>query len=196
MSASAAATTSPSSRTSSPQDNLHSLVDAGLSALDVAVAELVRPMEEAMRAAIPSAGGWSIDGILEHICLTSDLYLKSMSEALSAQRAPREHGRWRPTLGGRLLAWSMTSNLRLPAPRVIVPGPVPRPQVLDAFLRGNASLRAMLEAAGDREWRRVRFTSPLERRLTLNLGDAALVMLRHGERHHQQMVRVVRSLSG
>lgn len=196
MSTTAAASASPNARKTSAQGELHRLVAAGLEALDVAVERLVRPMARAKRARSPADGGWSVDAVLEHLCLTSDLYLASMTEALAAQRAPYEGGRWRPTLGGRLLAWSMTSRIRLPAPRVIVPGPTPRPDVLDVFLRSNAALRAMLEAASDREWRRLRFASPLERRLTLNFGDAALVMLRHGERHHQQMERVARSIRG
>lgn len=196
MSLMASASATAESRPVSSQDALGALVTSGLAALDGGVDQLVRPMDAAFRQSPPPGGGWSIDAILEHLCLTSDLYLAAMQGALRAIPAPRERGRWRPSLGGRLLAWSMTSSLRLPAPRVIVPGPAPRPYVLDAFLRGNDSLRTLVESAGDREWRRVRFTSPLARGVTLNLGDAALVLLRHGERHHQQMTRVARSLSG
>jgi hypothetical protein len=68
--------------------------------------------------------------------------------------------------------------------------------VLDAFLTTNASIRDLLRSAADVEWRCVRFGSPFARWLRLNLGDAALVLLRHGERHDQQMQRVARSLSG
>lgn len=196
MSATASASATTESRVGSSQDALGHLVTSGLVALDAAVGQLVLPMDARLRGMSPPGGGWSIDAILEHLCLASDLYLARMTEALRAIDAPRQRGEWRPTLGGRLLAWSMTSRFRLPAPRVIVPGPTPRPDVLDEFLRGNASLRALLESAGDREWRRVRFGSPLARGLTLNLGDAALVILRHGERHHQQMKRIARSLSG
>lgn len=191
-----AAPASPGSRIVSTQDALGALVSDGLVALDTAVDQLVRTMEVRDRSTSPGEGAWSIDGILEHLCITSDLYLEEMQEALRAQRAPRERGRWRATLSGRLLVWSMTSTFKLPAPRVVVPGPTPRPDVLDAFLRGNASLRVLMESARDREWRRVRFASPLARRVSLNFGDAALVILRHGERHHQQMRRVIRSISG
>ncbi len=196
MTTGAATPASPGSRIASAQDALGALVAEGLVALDTAVDQFVRAMNATTRSMSPSDGGWSIDAILEHLCLTSDLYLAAMQEALRAQRAPHDRGRWRPTLGGRLLAWSMTSSLKLPAPRVIVPGPVPRADVLDAFLRGNASLRSLMESARDREWRRVRFASPLSRRVSINFGDAALVILRHGERHHQQMRRVIRSISG
>lgn len=187
---------SRSSDASSPQDALSALVVAGLSTLDDEVERLVRPMDGARRVRQPADGGWSIDAILEHLCLAGERYLARMSQALAAGGARRERGRWRPTIGGRLLARSMVSSWKLRAPSMIVPGPVPRPDVLDAFLLTNASIRDLLHSAVDVEWRGVRFASPFARWLTLNLGDAALVLLRHGERHHQQMQRVARSLSG
>ncbi len=184
------------SESPSAQEALLTVTTKGLGLLNRSVDALVRPLEPSFRHTSPPTGGWSVDSTLEHLCLTGELYRQAMTHALARSGSGRERGHWRPTLVGRILAWSMVSTWRLRSPEVVVPGPVPRPDVLDEFLRLNASLDALLQSADDREWRRLRFASPLERRVTLNLGDAALILLRHGERHYQQMERVARSLAG
>lgn len=176
------------------QDVLSELLATGLEALEQRVDALVRPMPASHRTAPAANGGWSIDTILEHLCLTNGAYLGAMRSALEHRNAERTTGHWRPTLGGRLLVASMQSTWRLPAPKSIVPGPTPRARVLDAFLETHTVLRDVLEQAQDRDWTRVRMESPLSRLVRLNLGDAALVVLRHGERHARQMVRVHHSM--
>jgi hypothetical protein len=193
-------TTSPKVPTRhATQDELAARVASGLETLDTQVDAFVRPMHAAHRTAPAANGGWSIDAILEHLCLTNVAYLDAMHSALehagAGAGAERTTGDWRPTLGGRLLVASMQSKWRLPAPKSIVPGPTPRARVLDALLGTHSVLRDLLRQAQGREWTRVRMVSPLSRLVRLNLGDAALVMLRHGERHAQQMDRVHRSLT-
>ncbi|MEP7380552.1 MAG: DinB family protein [Gemmatimonadota bacterium] len=185
-----------SSESASAQDSLLADVSKGLESLNRSVEAFVRPMESSLRHRPPPSGGWSVDSVLEHLCLAGELYLQAMTEALARSGAGRDRGHWRPTFAGRILAWSMVSTWRLRAPNVVVPGPVPRLDVLDEFLRLNASVDALLQSATDREWRRLRFASPLERRISLNFGDGSLIVLRHGERHYQQMARVARSLAG
>lgn len=133
--------------------------------------------------------------ILEHLCLANNAYLTEMERALSTSGTPRLDGAWRPTLGGRLLVYSMRSTWRLPAPKSIAPGPAPRENVLDATLGTLTSLRALLSGSRAREWRHVHLASPFARWLPLNLGDAAQIILYHGQRHAGQMARV-RSASG
>lgn len=172
------------------QDRLCDSLLSGLDALERDIEQLVRPLESGERGARPPNGGWSIDMILEHLCLANNAYLTEMERALSTPGAPRLDGAWRPTLGGRLLVHSMRSTWRLPAPKSIAPGPAPRENVLDAMLGTLSSLRVRLDGSRAREWRQLRLASPFARWLPLNLGDAAQIILYHGERHAGQMVRV------
>lgn len=177
----------------SDQDRLHDELIQGIDALERRIGGLVRPMNAARRSARPT-DGWGVDMILEHLCLANGDYLAAMQRSLTAPGAPKGDGAWRPTLGGRLMAHSMRSTWRLPAPKTIVPGPAPRDDVLDAMLGTLAALRALLDDVRDREWRLLRFTSPYARWLPLNFGDAARIIVYHGERHARQIARVGSSL--
>lgn len=184
------APSAPSAPPRSPQEQLHQVVVRALDAVDQRVLALVRPLDARQRALPGPNGGWSIDQILEHLCLAGGDYLESMRRAIEKPTPHLIDGQWRPTVAGRILVWSMQSTWRLPAPRSIVPAVTPRARVLDAFLAVNADLRTLLDGARGREWRLVTMSSPYARFARLNLGDAALVLARHAERHAQQMARV------
>jgi len=169
-------------------------LSGGLERLSARITGLMAPMTAAERATTPPGGGWSADQIAEHLCLANGDYLREMHAAVGKAGAPRSGGDWHPTLGGRMLVYSMESRMRFPAPRAIVPGPEAREGVLDALLATHDRLLRLLDNARTREWRTVRFRSPYARWMPLNLGDGALIILRHGERHARQMERVVASV--
>jgi len=178
-----------------PQHRLASQLVHGLEAVETAIDALVGPMSTTRRTETPPDGGWSVDEILEHLCLANGDYLTAMERAIDHSSAPFEHGRWHPTLGGRLLVRAMESERRSSAPRRIVPAATARPDVLRTLLLSLAHCREVVERTRALEWRRVRLSSPYARWLRLNLGDAALVVLRHAERHLRQLSRVASSVS-
>lgn len=167
-------------------------IDAAESTIDL----LVRPMSPERRRAHPAAGGWSVDEILEHLCLANADYLGVMEGALMHASAPLGRGAWRASIGGWLLVRAMESERRSSSPAAIVPAAAPRAEVLDVMLESLARLRTLLARAQSQEWRRIRMSSPYARWLRLNFGDAALVVVRHTERHARQMARVAKSLEG
>lgn len=190
----------------SPQGQLHATLLRDLDALDQSLRDMVESLPPGRRRMAPASGGWHVDAVCEHLCLANEHYLRAMSAALDA--APRaairsaggdgaadpSGGRWRPTLAGRLLVHALVSPRGMPRPAVLTPGPEPRADVLDALIATHDALRDMLSAAAGVEWRRVRFSSPFARLIRLNLGDGALVMLRHGERHARQIERIRASI--
>jgi len=151
---------------------------------------LVRPLPAQHRVVRPPAGGWSIDEILEHLCLANADYLPLMERALDAAAPAPGRSGWRPTWGGWLLVRAMESSRRTAAPAAIVPEVAPRHHVLDEMLSSLARLQSVITGADGFEWRRVHLVSPYARWLRLNLGDAALVVVRHSERHARQLARV------
>ncbi len=176
------------------QDALASELAAAVDRLHERLASLVGPLSPAQRATRPPDGGWCVDEVLEHLCLANADYLGVMDRALASGGAPRAHGRWRPTVGGWLLVRAMESERRSAAPAAIVPAAAPRERVLEAVLQSCEQLRMTMERGGAYEWRRVRMASPYARWLRLNFGDAALVVVRHAERHARQIERVARQV--
>jgi hypothetical protein len=96
-------------------------------------------------------------------------------------------GRWKPSLRGRLLVWSLGSRRRFPTPRLWNPAADPRAGVVEAFLTGMGELRAMLDRTAGLRWTAIRFASPATALLRLNLGDAFRVLVLHAERHFTQI---------
>lgn len=182
--------------TDTAQERLVARLLAAIDAVDVRIETLVRPMAAGRRRARPAGGGWSVDEILEHLCLANADYLGAMDRALSLADAPIGRGAWRASLGGWLLVRAMESERRSSAPAAIIPAAAPRAEVLDVLLQSFQQHRTLIARAESQEWRRVRMTSPYARWLRLNFGDAALVVVRHAERHARQMARVATSLEG
>jgi hypothetical protein len=140
----------------------------------------------------PAPGAWSAAQALEHLVLASGSYLAVMRQRVEA--TPASGGGdplWRPTLGGRLLARSMTSARRFPAPRGWAPAAEPRPHVREAWTVELQELDALLERAAGLPWNRVRFGSPVTALIRLNLGDGFLILVAHAERHFGQIDRAV-----
>lgn len=186
----------PSARTNGAQRQLVERLLAAINAADTQIDTLVRPMSAERRRTRPADGGWSVDEILEHLCLANADYLGAMDRALTHASAPLARGAWRASLGGWLLVRAMESERRASAPAAIIPAAATRAEVLDVMLQSLQQLRTLIARAQLQEWRRVRITSPYARWLRLNFGDAALVVVRHAERHARQMARVAQSLEG
>lgn len=180
----------------SAQGKLTLQLIAAIDAVRANIDALVRPMSAKRRRARPAGGGWSVDEILEHLCLANADYLGVMDRALTQASAPVARGAWRASLGGWLLVRAMESGRRASAPAAIVPATSPRAEVLDVMLQSLEQLRTLIARGQSQEWRRVRMTSPYAGWLRFNFGDAALVVVRHVERHTRQMARVAQSLEG
>lgn len=140
----------------------------------------------------PAEGGWSIAQVFEHLCIVNDGYLARMEPLVTRPDAPRAGSGegWRPTLMGRLLARAFRNPRPLRAPRRFRPAPMARPGVVQAFLRRQRQLSALLEAARPLAWRRIAVTSPVSRLVRLNLGDCFDILAAHTERHLAQAARL------
>lgn len=172
----------------SQQQQATSLLTA-MQALDERAAEL----EHVDRAALdwqPPEGGWSAGQVLEHLCVANDSYLAELRTLLSRSEPAAHNGgdpMWRPSFAGRLLARSMESPRKLPAPKIWRPAPAPRPNVIAEFLARQREIHALIRRSMGTEWRRVRMASPVSSFIRMNIGDAFTVLVRHAERHFRQI---------
>jgi hypothetical protein len=152
-------------------------------------------LTDAQLAWVPPAGGWSIGQVLEHLVLGGIVYNEHLGPFVDGVKRSGAGGAdapWRPSLVGRLLVGSLrpTQRRKLKAPKRIAPGPEPRPHVLAAFLACQTELSELMRRSHDVDLRRAKTRSPLNRLVTLNLGDCFAVVVVHAQRHVEQMARI------
>ena len=137
---------------------------------------------------------WSVGQIFEHLVLSTDAYMSKIRGRIfnptAAHVLAESDPDWEPSLMGWMLVRRMRSPRPLPAPRIFVPGPTPRADVVNAFVQRQKTLTYLLRASSALYWNRVRATSPVSAMIRMNLGDAFSVLIVHEQRHVGQMDRV------
>lgn len=145
----------------------------------------------------PPSGGWSVAEVLEHLIVSAESYLEALRPLVrQGDRTGADPNTiWKPTLMGGMLAWSLRNPRKLPAPRIYKPGPTPRPDAPDVFLRLQEEAGRLMTEAQAIHWRRARLRSPVTPILGMNLGDAFTVLVVHAERHAAQIERVLKEVA-
>jgi hypothetical protein len=144
----------------------------------------------------PATDVWSVGQCLQHLCVTTEVYLPALAAALKGRpRSPvREitpgwFGRWfirtyvEPSPQGR----------RARAPRKIAPGERIEPSILDAFLRSNEAARALIGRGASCDVNRVRYRDPLVPLVRFTVGTGLEILSIHQRRHLLQAERVAAS---
>ena len=180
------------------QSQYADLLRAELVATDARLQALAGTLGERALSWVPATGGWSVGQVLEHLIVAADSYLTPMRRLISERSAATVgcgDPTWRPSLMGGLLASSLRSPRKFPAPRAYVPAPVPRPDVLEQFRARLRDTALLLDRARPLEWNRMRSSSPISRLIRLNLGDCFAISVAHAHRHVGQIDRI-RSQAG
>jgi hypothetical protein len=141
----------------------------------------------------PPEGGWGVGDCLEHLVASAESYRSKAGGEIARARADGREpfdGGWGKTLGGRMLLFGVSSSMRIPAPRSLRPPPEPPPDTLDRFLRGQRDIVALMREADGLDLGRIRFASPVNTLIRLNLGEAFEVLQIHAARHLAQARRV------
>jgi hypothetical protein len=170
-----------------------SLLDANRAVID-RIRSTVASLSAEEIARRPPNGGWSIGEVLEHLIVSADSYLAVIRARLKeSDRRSQPDSMWKPSFIGGLFVQSFRSPRKMWAPRMYKPGPSPRLHVLEEFLRRQEDVGRVIAEAGEVDWRRTRFTSPVTSLVRMNLGDALTVLVAHAERHAKQIDRVRRA---
>jgi hypothetical protein len=166
------------------------------------IARLVRPLDAERLHRRPSDGGWSVGQVLEHLCISVEIYEPGFQTMLRTSRvdAAAALREWKPSIFGRMLVYSLIAPRKLAAPRGMTPAVTPRGGVLEAFLAHHSALATRIGDTGRFDWRAARMASPVVPRILqplarLNLGDVLSVFVVHAERHTRQIERVIGTLS-
>ena len=162
------------------------------------VASLARPLDPERLVRRPVPPGWSVGEVLQHLCVSDELYRKPLLALVNGARpdAGAPFRVWKATLAGGLLAGMLARPGKMRAPRVFQPGPTPKPGVVEDFLMRDSRMLALMDQAATLDWRALRMPSPALpiTFLTMNLGDVFRIHVVHVRRHLGQMERVLASL--
>jgi hypothetical protein len=141
----------------------------------------------------PAPGVWSIGQCIDHLCITNDVYLSAMSEALTGRpRAvvdditPGWFGRWFI----RQYIDPSPGTKRGRAPRKITPRPAIEPSILDRFLATNRTAREFAVRASGYDVNRIRFRNPFVPLVRFTVGTGLEILSKHQRRHLLQGERV------
>ena len=180
------------------QRDLQQALHTRMRSLRDRIVEIARPLDPEQLLRRPSDGGWSVGHVLEHLCVTSELYEPPLGTLLRSARpdAAAPLREWKPTLIGGFMARQFERPSKLPSPKSMVPAATPRGGVVEAFLGHLDAQSRMLDDASSLDWRRLRMASPAVPvpLKVFNLGDVFVILVVHAERHARQMERVVRTM--
>ena len=146
----------------------------------------------------PDARSWSVAECLDHLAVSSRVYLRAMEEP--AVRA-RGEGRLRrgPVKPGLVGAWFLRSveppvRARFKAPGIIRPRKDPNlPDALADFVASQEAVRAFLRSYADLDLAGVRFPNPFIPGVRFSLATGLHVIAAHQRRHLWQAWRVRRA---
>jgi hypothetical protein len=154
----------------------------------------VRPLDGAQLVERPEPNGWSVGEVLEHLCISSELYEEPTRKLVRTARpdATAPGREWKSTLLGGLIAGALRKPGKMKAPKAFRPGPTPRNGVLEAFLAGDNLLSSTMVEATLLDWRALKIKSPALPGFfpRMNLGDAFSIYAVHTTRHAKQIERV------
>ena len=175
----------------------HDRITAELQAADQRARVLVADLTPQQLNWKPSPEAWSIGQCLEHLCVSTEIYLGPIAESLDGQQ-PNPVEEITPGWFSRkfIRDYIAPSNKRAKAPGKIAPGTsTVDPGIFDRFLRGNENTRRLIQAASRFDVNRIRFRNPFIPLLRFTVGTGFEIMSKHESRHLLQAERV-KALSG
>jgi len=137
---------------------------------------------------------WSVGQCLEHLCLSNEVYVAPMNDALAD--APK--GTAETITPGWFARWFIrtyidpaTQKKRARAPRKASPVSSRLDLSLGKrFIASNDAMRAVMARAREIDVNRVRFRNPYVPVIRFTIGTGLLIVARHNHRHLGQAERV------
>jgi hypothetical protein len=164
---------------------------AELHAADERAAALAGSLSEAQLNWKPSPQQWSVGQCLEHLAVSTELYLPPIDAALAGaspgiadEITPGGFSRW------FIRNYIAPSPRRAKAPGKIAPASQVDARILDRFLDGNRKTRELIERAARYDVNRIRFKNPFVPLLRFTVGTGLEIVAKHASRHLLQAERV------
>jgi hypothetical protein len=146
----------------------------------------------------PHETAWSVAQCLDHLGRANTVYAAALQQALKESQAAKEPSPEpiRPGWFGRYVIRSFEPPPRrkLRAPKKIVPASrIGSREVLEAFLRSQNDMRAVIHDGAKLDLNRIRFRNPFIGFLRFTVGTGLLIITAHNRRHLWQAESVLES---
>lgn len=161
-----------------------------------AAEEMRRQLTPGLLQYAPGDGGWTVGQVFEHLILSHGLYRERLQAIITKASVPQDSGEpasdhaWKPSWFGGMLARAVTAPSKRRAPRIFVPPPQPRADVIGVFLKCQGETAALLDASARLKWQKMRLSSPVSALIRMNLGDVFTILIDHDARHFRQIERI------
>ena len=138
----------------------------------------------------PGEGQWSIGQVFEHLILTDRPSVEPLSTLIAT--APRGAGSWKPTIMGRLILMAVepATRRKTRAKKGFLPAQRPAGDVIAEYIGVRKQLLALLLESERINLNAARTRFPIRTPFRYNLGDAFMILVRHTQRHLQQIKRI------
>jgi len=171
----------------------------GLSAVNVEATALCEGLTGDQLEWRPYPSKWSIAENLNHLCITTEVFVPAVDHALmeSRHRQLLDAGPFRLGWYGRLLVRYVEPPplIRLPAPTALRPQMSGSPErTLENFLAWQSTMMLRMEGADGLNLAALRFSSPLASYIRMNLLEFFSVFNGHSRRHLWQSANVRREM--
>jgi hypothetical protein len=171
-------------------------ITSELDAADIHATALANKLSTAQLNWKPTPHAWSVGQCLEHLCLSNEVYVAPIADALVARPTgpvdeitPGWFGRW--FIRNYIEPNTQKSPGR--APRKIAPvASHIDSSILGRFIASNAKMRELIARAKDHDVNRVRFRNPFVSWIRFTVGTGFQIIARHNHRHLLQAERVTR----
>lgn len=146
----------------------------------------------------PAPDSWSVGQCVQHLCLTSEVYLPAMAAALGGRQQARASeivpgwfGRWFI----RKYIEPSPNGSRTKAPQKIDPAGHTHvdASVLDVFLQKNQEARRLIQNASNYDVNRLRFRNPFIPLIRFTVGTGLEIVCKHQKRHLLQAEAILQS---
>ena len=140
----------------------------------------------------PDDRSWSVAQCLDHLNVTSRVYLAPMREALRQAGAGRKEP-IRPGFFGRWFVANLEPppRRRLPAPKKVVPAENKgKIEVMEEWRRAQGQVRDLLREAAGLDLNRTRFVNPFISLIRFSTGTGFQIIAAHQRRHLWQAERI------
>jgi len=144
----------------------------------------------------PSPASWSIAQCLNHLAIGNKMYAAALREAMAPANASGKPRRDPIRPGGWFSAYFLRSmeppaKQKWKAPKKIVPASrIGAAEALDAFLRADDDLRAVVRDGAPLDLNRIRFHNPFVAIFRFTVATGLLLMAAHNRRHLWQADQV------
>jgi hypothetical protein len=180
-----------------PPPHLKSILD-DLEKSDQEAQRIAGGLTDAQGNWQPLQTAWSIAQCLDHLARGNTLYAAALHTAINKPEAARKlaSAPIQPGWFGRFFISTLDAppKRKMQAPKKIVPASqIAIREALQAFLRSEEDLRAVIRDGAGLDLNRIRFHNPFIGFLRFTVGTGLLIITAHNRRHLWQAQRVLES---